>query len=82
MTDAIADVIESTQEAVETLVGVKPSKALLIGLGVGGLALGLCVGWYLAGGLKLEQQYFNDVATDDDQPDEIVAVDVDETGEL
>jgi hypothetical protein len=56
--EIIETVVETVEEAGEQLVSLKPSKTLLVLLAVGGLAAGICVGWYLAGGMKIEEEFF------------------------
>ena len=56
--EIIETVVETVEEAGEQIISLKPSKTLLVLLAVGGLAAGICVGWYLAGGMKIEEQFF------------------------
>jgi len=56
--EIIETVVETVEEAGEQLVSLKPSKTLLVLLAVGGLAAGICVGWYLAGGMKIEEEFY------------------------
>ena len=56
--EIIETVVETVEEAGEQIISLKPSKTLLVLLAVGGLAAGICVGWYLAGGMKIEEEFY------------------------
>jgi ribosome-associated translation inhibitor RaiA len=66
MSDPLDEVIETgagkveevIDQATETLVSLKPSKLTIILVCVGGIAAGICVGWYLAGGMKIEEEFY------------------------
>ena len=66
MSDPLDEVIETAAEKVEeaieaaqeTLVSLKPSKLTIILVCGGGIAAGICVGWYLAGGMKIEEEFY------------------------
>lgn len=42
----------------ENIVSVTPSKTTVVVVGVLGVIAGISLGWYLAGGTKIEQHYF------------------------
>jgi hypothetical protein len=76
--EIIETVVETVEEAGEQLVSLKPSKTLLVLLAVGGLAAGICVGWYLAGGMKIEEEFYGgDVGTVSDVSADVVESDAD-----
>jgi hypothetical protein len=52
------EIVEEIEQAVESIVSVKPSKLAWVLIGIGGLAAGICVGWYLAGGMKIEEEFY------------------------
>ncbi len=58
MSDATEEIVEEIEQAVESIVSVKPSKLAWVLIGIGGLAAGICVGWYLAGGMKIEEEFY------------------------
>ena len=76
--EIIETVVETVEEAGEQIISLKPSKTLLVLLAVGGLAAGICVGWYLAGGMKIEEEFYGgDVGTVSDVSADVVESDAD-----
>ena len=75
--EIIETVVETVEEAGEQLVSLKPSKTLLVLLAVGGLAAGICVGWYLAGGMKIEEEFYGDTGAASDVVADVVESDAD-----
>jgi len=42
----------------ESVVSVTPSKLTWVLIGLGGIFIGISLGWYMAGGMKIEQEFF------------------------
>jgi hypothetical protein len=69
----------------ETLESFTPSIWTVVGIGLAGVMLGVSLGWYLAGGVKIEEHYFASREAREPSPDNPAftmdkSVDVDLTG--
>jgi hypothetical protein len=54
-TSTITDIKDKTATKIESFT---PSIWTVLGCGVAGVLVGISIGWYLAGGVKIEEHYF------------------------
>jgi hypothetical protein len=54
-TSTITDIKDKTATKIESFT---PSIWTVLGCGVAGVLVGISLGWYLAGGVKIEEHYF------------------------
>lgn len=66
-------------EAAQSLVAFQPSKLVIVLAALGGISLGITIGWYLAGGAKIEEHYYANqdpkrirVERDEPSPDDVI----------